>query len=180
MSEKKRRGGRVLPALCNLAGSLILVTVILSCVPVTVPRLLGHESYSVVSGCMEPEIPVGSMIYVEPVDPVEVREGDVIAFQSGDGVVAHRVTRNRQVEGQFTTKGDANADEDPNPVPYDALLGRVIRHDPGLGALLPLYGGTVGKLYVLCFAACGAMLHVLAGRMRERSRSWEQKEARYE
>lgn len=144
-----------------------MLMVILSCVPVTVPRFLGYESYSVVSGSMEPEIPVGSIIYVKPVEPVDVAAGEVIAFQSGDSVVTHRVIMNQQVEGQFTTKGDANAAEDVNAVPYGALLGRVERHYPMLGALLGLYGSTVGKVYVLCFAACGAMLNVLAGRMRK-------------
>lgn len=168
--NKKQRKKWVLPAFCNLIGSLILLTVILSCVPVTVPRFLGYESYSVVSGSMEPAIPVGSIVYVKPVEPVDVAEGDVIAFQSGDSVVTHRVTRNQQVEGQFITKGDANAEEDVNTVPYGALFGRVERHYPMLGALLGLYGSMVGKVYVLCFAACGAMLNVLAGRMRERRR----------
>lgn len=170
MSEKTPRKKWALPAFCNLIGSLILLTVILSCVPVTVPRFLGYESYSVVSGSMEPEIPVGSIIYVKPVEPVDVAEGEVIAFQSGGSVVTHRVIANQQVEGQFTTKGDANAAEDVNAVPYGALLGRVERHYPMLGALLGLYGSTVGKVYVLCFAACGAMLNVLASRMRERCR----------
>ena len=167
MSEKTQRKKWVLPAFCNLTGVLILLMVILSCVPVTVPRFLGYESYSVVSGSMEPEIPVGSIIYVKPVEPVEVAAGEVIAFQSGDSVVTHRVITNQQVEGQFTTKGDANAAEDVNAVPYGALLGRVERHYPMLGALLGLYGSIVGKVYVLCFAACGAMLNVLAGRMRK-------------
>ena len=167
MSEKIQRKKWVLPAFCNLTGVLILLMVILSCVPVTVPRFLGYESYSVVSGSMEPEIPVGSIIYVKPVEPVDVAAGEVIAFQSGDSVVTHRVITNQQVEGQFTTKGDANAAEDVNAVPYGALLGRVERHYPMLGALLGLYGSTVGKVYVLCFAACGAMLNVLAGRMRK-------------
>lgn len=169
MNEKKKRKKWVLPAFCNLIGILILLVVILSCLPVAVPRFLGLDSYNVVSGSMEPEIPVGSIIYVEPVEPVAVKEGDVIAFQSGDSVIAHRVTKNQQVEGQFTTKGDANAAEDMNTVPYGALLGRVKKHYPMLGALLGLYSSTVGKVYVLCFAACGAMLNILAGRIRARN-----------
>ncbi len=58
------RGGKLIPALCNLLGTLILVLVIASCLPLTVPRLFGYEIYEVVSGSMEPEIPVGSVIYV--------------------------------------------------------------------------------------------------------------------
>lgn len=177
MSQNKQRKKWVMPAFCNLLGILILLIVILSCLPVTVPRFLGYESFTVVSGSMEPEIPIGSIIYVKSVDPLDVAEGEVIAFQSGDSVITHRVTNNQQVEGKFTTKGDANDQEDMQTVPYSALVGRVERHYPMLGALLGLYGSTVGKVYVLCFAACGVMLNMLAGRLRSREKYRRAREA---
>lgn len=119
------KGGNLVPALCSLAGTLILLSVIASCLPVTVPRLMGYEIYNVVSGSMEPEIPIGSILYVEKIPPEEIREDDVIAFWSNDSVIAHRVVKNKIVEGTFTTKGDANAEEDMNDVEYGALIGRV-------------------------------------------------------
>ena len=171
LSEAQRpaaKGGNFIPALCNVAGTLILLTVIASCLPMTIPRIIGYELYNVVSGSMEPEIPIGSVVYVESVDPVDVQEGDVIAFQSGDSVVVHRALENHSVEGVFVTKGDANEGEDFNDVPYSDLIGRVSRHYPMLGALMEIYTSNVGKVYVVCFAACGAMLNMLAGRLRER------------
>lgn len=229
-------GGKFLPALCSVVGTLILISVILVCIPVTVPKLMGYEIYDIVSGSMEPEIPVGSAVYVKAAAPEDVKEGDVIAFfrsafseemdgvmQSGmqggtvqmaaqdafmqeDGgnasvagennggsampesgengstagvpesgamfreegaVVVHRVVTNQIVEGWFETKGDANADVDMNKVPYDDLIGIVKYHIPVLGTLSALLGSTVGKGYMICFAACGAMLNMLAGRMRK-------------
>ena len=154
--------------MCSLVGTLILLAVIAAFVPLTAPHLLGYEAYEVISGSMEPEIPIGSVVYVESVDPVDVQEGDVIAFQSGDSVVVHRALENHSVEGVFVTKGDANEGEDFNDVPYSDLIGRVSRHYPMLGALMEIYTSNVGKVYVVCFAACGAMLNMLAGRLRER------------
>jgi signal peptidase len=119
---------------------------------------------------MQPEIPVGSLILVKPTAPETVSEGAVIAFQSEDSVIAHRVMKNKVVEGEFTTKGDANAKEDMNAVPYAALIGEVAFHCPLIGELLWVYTSTVGKIYAICFAACGAMFHILAGRLRERAR----------
>ena len=171
MSERKQKSsGGLAPALCNVFGVLILLSVILLCIPVTVPRWMGYEIYNVVSGSMEPEIPVGSAIYVHAEAPEQIAEGDIIAFQSGDSVIAHRVVRNQTVEGSFTTKGDANADQDMNPVSYDELIGRVTFHIPMLGEFMTILTGTVGKIYLLIFAACGAMLNVLAARMRQRRR----------
>lgn len=157
-----------MPFLCNLLGTLILLTVILSALPVTLPRLRGLEVYSVVSGSMEPAIPVGSVLYVEHAEPEELEEGEVVAFYSGDSVVSHRLVRNNTVEGELTTKGDANAGEDLNAVPYGSVIGRVRCHLPVVGRYLFLYGSDVGKLYVICFAGCGVMLNLLASLLRAR------------
>ena len=173
-SHSEHGGGKFLPALCSVLGTLILVSVILVCIPVTVPKLMGYELYDIVSGSMEPEIPVGSVVYVKEAAPEEVQEGDVIAFWRSapaegteeGAVVVHRVVTNQIVEGWFETKGDANTDVDMNKVPYDDLIGCVTYHIPFLGGLMGVLGSTVGKLYVICFAACGAMLNMLAGRMR--------------
>lgn len=161
---------RIIAALCNLLGSLILLSVIVTCLPVTLPRIWGYEAYNVVSGSMEPEIPVGSILYVKPMEPEKVKESDVIAFRSGDSVVSHRVVRNKLVEGELVTKGDANAGEDLNTVPYKALIGRVEYHLPVLGRVMFLYTSSIGKMYVFFFAACGVMLNLLAGIIRSRGR----------
>ena len=57
-----------------------------------------------------------------------------------------------------------------NKIPYEDLIGRVTYHIPVLGGVMALLTGTIGKMYMICFAACGAMLNMLAGRMRERNR----------
>ena len=59
------KGGKFLPALCGFLGTLILTAVILSALPLTIPRLMGYEIYTVVSGSMEPTLPVDSLVYEE-------------------------------------------------------------------------------------------------------------------
>ena len=155
------------PALCSVIGTLMLLVVIAATIPLTVPNFMGYEIFNVVSGSMEPTIPVGSIIYVKEIDPVEVESGDIIAFQSGDSVIMHRVVDNKMVEGAFTTKGDANNGEDMNDVSYDNLIGIVVKHVPILGQLLILFGSTFGRVCMVCFAACGAVLNILGGRFRD-------------
>ena len=82
----------------------------------------------------------------------------------------HRVKENKVVEGTFVTKGDANEAEDMNNVPYDDLIGIVVRHIPILGQLLILFGSTFGRICMVCFAACGALLNILGGRFRDELR----------
>lgn len=171
LPKRPRRGAGIIPVFCNILGTLILIAVIGSSLAVTVPRLMGYGIYNVVSPSMEPEIPVGSVIYVKEAEAEEIEPGEVIAFNGSNFTVVHRVVENRTVEGTFTTKGDANEKEDVNAVEYSALIGRVTAHFPVLGGLMEIYCSTVGKAYALCFAACGAMLNILAGRLRDRRRS---------
>ncbi|MDO5133480.1 MAG: signal peptidase I [Eubacteriales bacterium] len=155
------------PAFCSLVGTLMLLAVILTALPLTVPQYMGYEIYDVVSGSMEPSIPIGSVIYVKPTDPLDVEKGDIIAYRSGENIIMHRVVINRVVEGTFTTKGDANNVEDLFEVPYENLTGIVVRHIPVLGQVLILFASTFGRICMICFAACGALLNILGNRFRE-------------
>lgn len=168
--RSRKKGGKVIPALFNLVGTLILLSVVASGLILTVPRLMGYEIYNIVSGSMEPEIPVGSVIYVKAEQASEIEAEEIIAFQSENSVVCHRVVENHVVEGEFVTKGDANAEEDLSEVPYEQLIGRVTHHYPMLGELMVLYTSGVGKAYIICFALCGAMMNIVAARIRERHR----------
>ena len=162
----KKRGGRLIPALCNVSGTVIIVLVILLMLPLTVPRLLGYEIYHVVSGSMAPAIPRGSLVLVRPESAREIREGDVIAYESGGTVVTHRVAEIREAEGEFVTKGDANEEEDFLPVSFAALIGRVERSVPILGAVSALATDTSGKLRLLGLLAGGVLLRLLGSRLK--------------
>lgn len=171
MPGKRHRGGKILLALCNLLGTLMLLAIIASCMLIILPQSKGYYVYHIISGSMAPEIPIGSIIYVEPVEPVDINPGDVIAFQSGEGVIAHRVVRNYFVEGEFSTKGDSNEVEDTARVKYGEVIGIVVRHYPYLGEILTLYSTGIGKVYIILVAACGAMLNIVANRFRARRKA---------
>ena len=55
-------------------------------------------------------------------------------------------------------------------MPYANLIGRVERHVPYMGQYMVIYTTNVGKIYMICFAACGAMLNGLAGRLRDQEK----------
>ena len=169
-TTKKEPGAgkaKVLPALCNILGVLLLVAVVGLCAPLTVPILQGYQTVGITSNSMAPAIPADSVIYVEDVDPSTVVVGDVIAYRQEGSVVAHRVTLNSSATQEFFTKADASKEEDLNPVPYGDVIGRVDGHVPFLAPFVPIYASLAGKVYLLLTAACGVMLNVLASRMRE-------------
>ena len=168
LRKKDQRRENRIGGILSMTGTVLIAAVIVLCSMLVLPGIFGFHMYHVLSGSMEPAIPVGSVLFVEPAAPETVEEGDVIAFRSGGSVVSHRVVRNRVVEGEFITKGDANREEDMNPVKYTELVGVVTRHYPVMGHVLFLYTSSVGKVYMVCLAACGAMLNILAGRLRNR------------
>ena len=164
---KPQKGGKLLPALCNLLGTLLLLAVIGLCVPLTVPMLLGYDVFNVVSGSMEPAIPVGSMIFVRPTEAEEIREGDVIAFYRHGVVVTHRVLDNKKISQQFVTKGDANELADMESIAYADLLGRVDHHIPMLGDITAHITTPIGKIYLFAIILCGLLFNILASRLRD-------------
>lgn len=89
---------------------------------------------------MEPELPVGSLIYVRAVDPSEVVVGDAITFKLESGtLVTHEVYEIDSAAREFKTHGIANVDSQGNispdaaPVPWSSLAGSVVACVPLLG-----------------------------------------------
>lgn len=156
--------GRVLSGL----GIVLLVLVILLCIPITVPRVFGVQVYNVISGSMEPAIPTGSLVYVKSVQPSQVEADDVIAFYSSvdsGAVTTHRVVENHTVSGEFITKGDANEENDPLPVDYDYLLGKVILNVPILGELLAMAATLYGKIAMACMIGAAVIFLAIGSRV---------------
>ena len=169
-SKKDKKSGNVLSALLGILGTLIIIAVIVCMIPLAVPKLMGYQTYDVVSGSMEPEIPVGSLVLVKDTEPSEILQGDVIAFYSpsgGDAVVTHRVVENDAERGEFITKGDANEQNDMNPVPYYNLLGRVEKHFPVIGGIMVGLTTGMGKIYLLMILAAGVILNFLSGKLKD-------------
>ena len=93
-------------------------------------RLAGFRTFTVMSGSMEPDYPVGSLLYVQPVDYRNLKVGDVISFVANDDkvVVTHRIAEIVPDENdasvlRFRTKGDANESPDANLVHYKNVIG---------------------------------------------------------
>jgi len=127
-------------------------------------RLLGYEVLVVQSGSMEPEYPVGSMVYVKPVDAEQLRTGDVITFEMGGGIRGtHRIIEVLRDGSslEFRTKGDANEVEDASPVPAEYVVGRVEFCIPKLGFFAAYIQQTPGKYICLCATVALLIMTVL-------------------
>lgn len=93
-------------------------------------RLIGLTPYAVLTGSMEPELPVGSLIFVRSVDPADIQVGDDITFKLQSGSLAtHQVWKVDTAAQTFYTQGIANKDQDGNimhdgaPVAWSNVVG---------------------------------------------------------
>lgn len=119
------------------------------------PYALGHRSFTVMSGSMEPAIHTGDVVVAESITPLEAQVGDVITFREPGGssrLVTHRL-RKVHVHGrnaQMVTKGDANNTSERWNVPVDGHIGRVRYRIPYLGYhLATLRGPGTGFFLIL-------------------------------
>lgn len=110
-----------------------------------VPKIGGYSLMCVISGSMEPEIPVNSLVLVKEASPEEIRQGDVISFYSTDpvldgAIVTHRVAEIISDDGgsEFKTKGDANGYVDEYTASGKDVIGKVVFISPGAGILVKL------------------------------------------
>ena len=123
----------------NALSWVLVALVVLLAVALAGVRVIGLRPFAVLSGSMEPQYHVGSLVYVKETDAAALAVGDVITFMMDEStVVTHRITEIVTDETdpetlRFRTKGDGNDTEDGSLVHYKNVLGRVVFTLPYMG-----------------------------------------------
>lgn len=129
---------------------------------VAVPLALGWMPLTVLSGSMEPTIPTGSQVVVDPVAPEEMgrlNTGDVITFMpypDDPTLITHRITGvalDATGQPSFTTQGDHNPTADAESVAPAQIRGVVRYHVPWAGYLATILDPEQKRLGVILVAA---------------------------
>ena len=132
-------GAELLKKIWNWLTTLAVVFAVLLAMLLAGARIVGLQVYTVLSGSMEPNYHVGSIIYVKDVDPATLQVGDAISFMISETTVAtHRIIevipdKDDPNVIRFRTKGDNNDIADTNPVHCNNVLGKVVGTVPLLG-----------------------------------------------
>jgi len=138
---------------------------------------LGWRVDTVLSGSMEPALPVGCVQVTKPVKAEAIKVGDIITFRSPTSgkMTSHRVTAVEEGQSyQFRTKGDANEDTDPYSVPAQSVIGRVCFKVSHVGYVVEYLKTPIGFILLglcgiaLILAEVSTMLEV---RWREAARA---------
>ena len=141
--KKKRKSNKIFAAF-----SAVLV---LLCVAVWFPEVLGVESYYVKTGSMEPNIPKGSMVYIEKIEINDIQPGiDILLFsnEAENKSFTHRVMSVDYENEMVVTKGDASKVSDPLPTPFANCKGRVLFFFPYWGYVVQALNTVWGKVAI--------------------------------
>ena len=121
-------------------GTAVTMAVLLVAVALVGMKLAGFQAFTVMSGSMEPDYPVGSLLYVRPVEYQDLKVGDVISYMidNENTIVTHRIVgievdKEDASVRRFKTKGDANALTDARLVHYKNVLGMPVVVIPFMG-----------------------------------------------
>ena len=143
--------------ICNILSTIILVVLLALAAVLIVPVILGYTELAVLTGSMQPTIPVGSLVYVKPVEASELEVGDVCTYYLSDGetFVTHRVISIDSDAQTLVTQGDANEDPDGD-LPFSQVYGRADFHLPYLGIAIQNIRTPVGITTI-----CGVVMLVI-------------------
>ena len=146
----------------NRVATVALVFAVAALVVINLgPFVLPYRVYTVLSGSMEPTIPIGAQVVVLKVNAADIRVGDIITFDSPSNrgvLVTHRVI---QVEPdgrggtQWITKGDHNSVPDSWRIPATGFGYRYAFAVPFVGYLFAMLQSPLGRI---CFILAPALL----------------------
>ncbi|MDR2903938.1 MAG: signal peptidase I [Clostridiales bacterium] len=133
-----------------------------------------YRLLTVLTGSMEPTIPVGSLIVTREIGEETIEVDDIITYRPVDDsavLVTHRVVAVRPEDGLFTTKGDANNQPDRNPVERDAIVGKTVFTIPMLGIMLNFLRTPPGMIAMVVVFVLYVAFDLLFSRLAKRQQT---------
>lgn len=120
---------------------------------VTIPG--GYKVFTVASGSMAPQIPLGSLILTKaPSSEKNIQKGDIITFEEPgfkNKFVTHRVyeVKENRASRQFKTKGDSNQKSDEWIITYGRVQGIYIMYIPVVGFIPQYIHQPLGLIFLI-------------------------------
>lgn len=141
-----------------MLSSLLIAVLVLALAAVLISKLIfGVKMKAVLTGSMEPELPVGSLLIIAPASYEDIAIGDDITFVRDEQLtlVTHRVIGKDDETQHITTQGIANNTAD-KPTLYQNVVGKVVFHIPYVGYLVIWTSTLKGK--IICVIIIAALV----------------------
>lgn len=131
---------------------LIAALLVISVFPVTG----NYKLMTVISGSMAPNIGVGSVVMVKPMNDYKI--GDVITFgpySKTKAPTTHRIYDMKVIDGEpvYITKGDANNAPDTREIQKKDIIGKVLFNLPFAGYAVDFAKKPIGFALIIIIPA---------------------------
>lgn len=146
---------KVIKTTCNVVRNVVFALAVVVLICAVLCMVLQIKPGIVISGSMEPEIGVGSVIFIDKKDK-DIEVGDIIAFERGGAMVTHRVVD--ITEQGYVTKGDNNESVDASQVVESELVGTTFFSIPKIGYALRWMSTKTGMIVVATICICIILL----------------------
>ncbi len=145
--------------------NVLIVLVAVLAIALVGVRLFGLTPYAVISGSMEPEYPVGSVIYIQNISADELKVDDSITYDCSGVTVTHRIVdivNDPQTGLCFKTKGDANNIADDGYVMPSQIIGKALFGIPIIGYIAYAIQTPVGMITAVGITAILVLLSFMS------------------
>ena len=169
-----------------LSGALLVVVILLAALLIVVPKIAGATPLTILTSSMEPGFPPGTLIYVLPIEPDDVRIGDIVTYQIRSGypdLITHRVisiSSTEEGESSFILQGDNNGAAD-QPIKPEQIQARLWYAVPYMGFVNSTVNGenrswiipviAVGLIAYAVFLVISGVVGATGKRRRKRGRA---------
>lgn len=173
--EKREKIKNVFGTVSSFLTTFIVTVIVVVAAALVVLHFTGIQFFTVESGSMEPEYPVNSLVFVKETPPEQIKEGDVITYimNAHGTLVTHRVAMVNAEEETFITKGDANSSQDPNPVLWGNVVGKVVFSLPKVGSVFRVVTSDEARPYIIAAVVVLGVVSVAGDIMDKRRKKRE-------
>ena len=130
--------------------SFLTLFFVLSSILVIIMPFIGIEPTIMLTGSMKPQIPVGSICFINKNHSYnELKVNDIIVYETPQYRVVHRIVR--KTDKGYKTKGDNNKKEDVALITKDIYYGKYIFSIPYVGYIASNLQNKYGKFFLIAF-----------------------------
>lgn len=148
---KKEKIKSISSSIFDFISTFFTTVIVIIAVAFVAFRLLGLQGFTVESNSMAPKYPINSFLIVEDVAPNEIEIGDVITYVANENgmLVTHRVVSIDSENKTFITKGDSNNIQDPSPILWGNMVGKVVYCIPKVGSVMRIFTDENNRIYII-------------------------------
>lgn len=157
----------------NVLFNVLAIVTVIAVLFVGFNLLTGAKGYAVTSDSMSDTLNRGDVVFSRAVSFEELREGDIVTVRVGDsGYFTHRIVDIDSDGRKITTRGDANAANDPMQTEAERVVGKMWYSVPFIGYFSILFAGakstTVLIILVIVAAALIGVNTILSKNLKSR------------